>query len=123
MSQSSRRRSLWILLGLMMGSLDLGAALRAEDQFRADLQADGNDATAAQLVLANELMRIHWTSWATDAEYATVVKNTIRGINQDFRGNWKFQWLAPEVVATERDAFEESAVKDIRVGEPRLVTS
>lgn len=100
----------------------LGSLASAEDKTRQDPTPDSAEVTTAKLVLANELMQLHWSSWVTDDEHADVVKRTIRGINDDLKHKWKVEWLVPKVVATKRqqDDFERAAVTDIRAGEPVL---
>ena len=119
MHLTSKLRAVSISLCLL-GTLGVMIALQAEE--KSDQRPDDSEATTAQLVLANELMRIHWTSWATDGEHAELVKDMIQGIHDPFKDRWKLEWLAPEVVATKRrqGEFEKSAVEAIRAGEPEV---
>lgn len=114
-------RSVCVSLGLL-GLLGVAVALQAEKKSPGALRNADSETRTAQLILANELMRIHWASWVTDDEHAELVKNMIQRINDPFKDDWKFEWLVPEVVATKRkqDAFEKSAVEAIRAGEPEL---
>ena len=121
MSNLCRLRTLCLSVGVL-ACFGLLAALRAEEKSRRELQPQDWESTTARLVLANELMRIHWTGWVTDDEHAEVVRNTVRGINDGFKNKWKVEWLLPEVVSInrKRDNFETSAVEAIRAGEPEL---
>ena len=118
---TSKLRAVCVSLGLL-GTLGVAIALQAEEKSRSDQRPDDSESRTAQLILANELMRIHWTSWATDDEHAELVKDMIQGIHDPFKDQWKLEWLVPEVAATKRrqGAFEKSAVEAIRAGEPEL---
>ncbi len=76
----------------------------------------------AHLTVANELMRLHWTTWVTGKELRTIANRAAKGINDQFELRTETQFLLPEVKAKpqKQSAFEKQAVEDIRAGVTEL---
>ena len=109
-------------MSVFVGGFHAGSDLSAQQPtVKSDAGPSSELKKIARLVAANELMRLHWTNWVTDAEHAKIVKETAQGINEDFSNQWKFEFLAP-ITKKERklNEFEESALVDIRAGQAEV---
>ena len=76
----------------------------------------------ARLTVANELMRLHWTTWVTGKELRTIASQAAKGINDQFEIRSEAEFLLPEVKAKpqKRSVFEKQAVEEIRAGVTEL---
>ncbi len=76
----------------------------------------------ASLTAANELMRLHWTTWVTGKELRTIASQAAKGINDQFEIRSEAEFLLPEVKAKpqKQSEFEKQAVEDIRAGVTEL---
>lgn len=72
----------------------------------------------ARLIAANELMRLHWTRWATGKELKDIAEETAQGINEQLENQWTARFLVPRLKATGQrlDEFEKQGVTEIRAG-------
>ena len=116
----SRLRSVGIVLGAL-ALLSLSVTSRAEEKQPRERPAD-SAITTAKLVLANELLRIHWAGWETDKGRDELILDVAQGINDGLKDKWKVEWLVSDIVPAKKKptAFERAAVEEIRAGEPEL---
>ena len=72
----------------------------------------------ARLIVANELMRLHWTRWVTGKQLREIADEAAQEINDQLENRMEVEFLLPDEKGKRRklDAFEEQAVEDIRAG-------
>lgn len=72
----------------------------------------------ARLIVANELMRLHWTSWVSGRELKEIAKEAAKGINEQLENRWDGEFLLPEARARPQRlaTFEKQAIDDIQAG-------
>lgn len=76
----------------------------------------------AGLTVANELMRLHWTSWVSGRELKEIAKAAATEINERVGKRAEVEFILPEVLSNRRrlDSFEKRALGEIRAGVPKV---
>jgi hypothetical protein len=107
--------SLWLVA---CSGLSSGAAEPEQEKSPETVTPSKEFQQIARLTVANELMRLHWTTWVTGKELRTIADQAAKGINDQFELRPEVEFLLPEVKAKpqKRSAFEKQAVEEIRAG-------
>lgn len=115
------------LLGMTVLTVSLGSLAAIEvclaeepESKRQDKQAEPSKESkqVAQLIAANELMRLHWSEWVTGRELKEIAKETAKGINEQLEIRWAAKVMVPLMEAPDKplSEFEKQGIDDIRAG-------